>query len=416
MHTNHDHARPLRFHAAWATLAAFAWSCGGPTPAQPSQQPPSAAAPTLTTVSPATGATTGGLAVTITGTGFVAGATVTIGGAAATNVSVSSATSVNATTPARSAGAADIVVTNPDGQSGRLTAGFNYQVPASDPPAVAAVAPSSGPAAGGTSVSITGSGFAPGAAVAFGTMPATSVNVLSATSIAATAPAGSSGIVDLVVTNSDGQSSRLTGAFTYLAAAPPAPPPSPAPTAPTLSAIAPSSGSTAGGTGVTLTGSGFVAGATVTIGGNTASNLVVASATSITATTPAHAAGAVDVVVTNPDGLNARLAGAFTYTAPAPPPPAPVVVVTITTTGVGPSPLTIAVGSRVRFVNNDTAPHEIASDPHLQHTQCPEINAVGVLLPGQSRETDVFTAIRTCGYHDHRDADDPRWTGTIQVR
>ncbi len=91
-------------------------------------------------------------------------------------------------------------------------------------------------------------------------------------------------------------------------------------------------------------------------------------------------------------------------------------MVTITSAGTNPSTVTIAPGTRVRFVNNDASPHEIASDPHLVHTQCPEINAIGVLLPGQSRETDVFTAIRTCGYHDHRDSEDPRWTGTIIVR
>jgi plastocyanin len=368
----------------------------------------------LSAIAPALGATTGGLGVTITGSGFAAGAAVSIGGAPATNIAIASATSITATTPAHAAGTVDIVVTNPDGQSGRLSNGFNYEVPVSAPPAIASAGPDSGPLGGGTSVTINGSGFAQGAAVSFGAAPATTVNVANANSITAMTPAGSAGSVDLVVTNPDGQSGRLARGFTYVASAPPPPPP-PAPVAPTLTAIAPASGSTAGGTAVTLTGTGFAAGATVTIGAAAASSVVVASASSITAATPAGAAGAADVVVTNTNGLSARLNGAFTYTAPAPP-PSQVVVVTITSAGVSPSTITIAPGTRVRFVNNDAFPHDVTSDPHPTHTTCPQINQVGLLLGGQSRETAVFTAVATCGYHDHNDPDDAKWTGTILVR
>ena len=59
--------------------------------------------------------------MTITGTNFVAGATVTFGSAAATNVVVVSGTQITATTPAGSAGAVTVTVTNPSGQSGSLT-------------------------------------------------------------------------------------------------------------------------------------------------------------------------------------------------------------------------------------------------------------------------------------------------------
>jgi plastocyanin len=83
---------------------------------------------------------------------------------------------------------------------------------------------------------------------------------------------------------------------------------------------------------------------------------------------------------------------------------------------VTPSTLSITAGTRVRFVNNDTLAHTMSSDPHPDHTQCPGLNAVGLLLPGQSRESDALTTIRTCGYHDHNDPDDPKWTGTIQIR
>jgi plastocyanin len=84
--------------------------------------------------------------------------------------------------------------------------------------------------------------------------------------------------------------------------------------------------------------------------------------------------------------------------SPAPPPPA---VVTITSAGVGPKELTIAVGGRVTFVNNDTINHDIAGGPDPAHPDCPEIDAVGFLAPGQQRATSAFAAARTCEYHDH---------------
>jgi hypothetical protein len=85
---------------------------------------------------------------------------------------------------------------------------------------------------------------------------------------------------------------------------------------PTLTSVTPNSGTTAGNTAVTLGGSNFVSGATVTFGGAAAANVVVVSNASITASTPAHAAGVVDVSVTDPGAPSATLANAYTYTAP----------------------------------------------------------------------------------------------------
>lgn len=84
---------------------------------------------------------------------------------------------------------------------------------------------------------------------------------------------------------------------------------------PTVSGIAPASGSTAGGTAVTITGAGFVSGATVAIGGAAATSVVVSSATTITALTGARVAGTVDVVVTNPDTGSGTKVAAYTYVA-----------------------------------------------------------------------------------------------------
>ena len=252
-------------------------------------------APTVSSVSPLTGSTTGGTAVTITGTNFAAGATVTFGGTAATNVVVVSGTQITATTPPGSAGAVTVTVTNPGAQSGSLANGFTYVVV----PTVSAVSPNSGLTTGGTAVTITGTNFAAGATVTFGGTAATNVVVVSGTQITATTPAGSAGAVTVTVTNPGAQSGSLANGFTYVVV-------------PTVSACRPNSGSTTGGTAVTITGTNFAAGATVTFGGTAATNVVVVSGTQITATTPAHAAGAVTVTVTV-NGQSGSLSNGFTY-------------------------------------------------------------------------------------------------------
>ncbi len=93
----------------------------------------------------------------------------------------------------------------------------------------------------------------------------------------------------------------------------------PQPQPPTLTSVFPSPGSTAGGTSVTITGTNFASGATVRFDTTAATNVTVVSSTSIIATTPPHAAGLVNVVVTNPNGQSATLTNGFTYTAPAQP-------------------------------------------------------------------------------------------------
>src|SRR6202035_466621 len=122
------------------------------------------------------------------------------------------------------------------------------------------------------------------------------------TQITATTPAHAAGVVNVVVTNSNGQSGTLTNGYTYTA--------SPAPTS-----ISPTSGTTSGGTPVTISGTNFASGATVTFGGTAANNVVVVSSTTITATTPAHAAGAVNVVVTNSNGQSGTLTNGYSYTS-----------------------------------------------------------------------------------------------------
>ena len=104
-------------------------------------------------------------------------------------------------------------------------------------------------------------------------------------------------------------------------------------------------------------------------------------------------------------------------TGPSPnPPPTNPFTFTITSAGVNPKELTVAPGTRVLFVNNDNRRHDMGSDPHPDHSDCPEINAVGVLNAGQSRETANLNAIRTCGFHDHDLPDNAALKGRIIIR
>jgi len=81
----------------------------------------------------------------------------------------------------------------------------------------------------------------------------------------------------------------------------------------TVTSVAPASGSTSGGTAVTINGTGFAAGAGVTFGGTAATSVVVVSAIKITAITPAHAAGSVNVTVTNTNTTSGTLTSGYLY-------------------------------------------------------------------------------------------------------
>jgi plastocyanin len=104
-------------------------------------------------------------------------------------------------------------------------------------------------------------------------------------------------------------------------------------------------------------------------------------------------------------------------TTPSPaPPPTQTNTITITAAGVSPSAIQIAAGSRVLFINNDSRSHNMTSDPHPEHDQCPEINQVGFLSPGQSRETGNLVTVRTCGFHDHDDPNTKSLQGSIVIK
>jgi hypothetical protein len=272
-----------------ATNSGAAYTFSGLSPAV-------AASPTVSAISPTSGSTAGGTSVTITGTNFTGATNVTFGGAAATNRKVVNATSITCTTPAGTAGAKGVLVTTPGGTNAANTL-FTYVAP----PALTSVSPNTGSTAGGTVVTLTGTNFTGATNVTFGGIAATSVRNVTATSITCNTPAGTAGAKSVLVTTPGGTNAANT-LFTYVAP-------------PTLTSVSPNTGSTAGGTVVTLTGTNFTGATNVTVGGTAATSVRNVTATSITCDTPAGAAGAKSVLVTTPGGTNAANT-LFTYVAP----------------------------------------------------------------------------------------------------
>ncbi|MEX2230384.1 MAG: IPT/TIG domain-containing protein [Dehalococcoidia bacterium] len=273
---------------------------------------------TISSVSPGISAANGGTTIAISGTGFIDGMAVSFGNYPAAGVVLQSSTLMLVTTPAGPTGTVSIIVTDPSGRAA-LSNGFSFAgavtttptTTTPGQPVLASVTPATGPASGGTAVSIAGAGFSSPAAVSFGGVPATNVTVVNSTLINATTPPGALGSVVVLVAASGGQVGGLTAGFTY------------AQTRPVVNAVTPATGVIAGGTTITITGTGFAAGAAVSVGGAAATNVAVVSATQITATTPAGVAGPAAVLVTSADGGISGLASGFTYAgdgAATPPP------------------------------------------------------------------------------------------------
>ena len=101
---------------------------------------------------------------------------------------------------------------------------------------------------------------------------------------------------------------------------------------------------------------------------------------------------------------------------PTPTPNPSTATITITASGVAPRSVTIAPGGRVTFVNNDTRVHDMNSNPHPAHTDCPAINDVGFLTAGQTKTTGNLNTPRTCGFHDHNRESDTSLQGAIVIQ
>ena len=102
-------------------------------------------------------------------------------------------------------------------------------------------------------------------------------------------------------------------------------------------------------------------------------------------------------------------------TSPTGPANSTVTTVTITAAGVSPKEVRVGVGAQVRFMNNDTVNRQINSNPFPAHDDCPPINEVGMLTPGQSRMTGALSLRGACGFHEHLTEGAPEFLGRILV-
>jgi hypothetical protein len=264
--------------------------------------------PILRTLAPSRGTEAGGTTVTLAGFNFAAGMTVTFAGAPAGAVMIISSTQATVVTPAGAVGQAPVVAT-----VGGQSYTFNYYEYTPAPPDIVSVNPISGTNMGGNTVTISGFYFQPGAMVLFGLNQSPNVTFVSANTLTVVVPIGPhvAGTVDVTVVNPDLQQDVLPSSYTYVYVNP----------APTIASISPDWGPTSGGTQITITGTGFMAGARVTLGSVQAGGVAVLSSTQITAWTSAApsytVATSVNVTVTNPDIQTATLSNGFTYVPPA---------------------------------------------------------------------------------------------------
>ena len=223
---------------------------------------------------------------------------VTFGGTPGTGLAAGSGDTWTVTAPAGS-GTVPVVVTLNGGRTA-AAGSFTYV----GAPVITGITPSSGPAAGGTSVTLSGAALTGATSVTFDGTAASSFTVIDDTTITATTPANTPGPADVAVTTGGGTTTS-TGAFTFIGA-------------PVITGVTPSSGPAAGGTSVTISGALLTGATSVTIGGIPATSVTVVDDTTITATTPANTPGPADVAVTTGGGTTTS-AGAFIYTSPPQP-------------------------------------------------------------------------------------------------
>ena len=230
--------------------------------------------------------------VTLTGPGFLPGATVAFGSGSGTTVDVVSTSTITVKAPAHGAGAVTVTVTTSGGTSNAKT--YTY-----DPvPTITSLTPTAGLTAGGTTLTVNGTGFIAGATVSFGAAgPGATVHVVSTAKLTVKTPAHSAGTVTVTVTTPGGTSNAKPYSYDN---------------GPSITSITPTAGKVLGGTVVTVNGANFVPGATVDFGtGNPGTTVDVVSTAKITVKAAAHAAGAVTVTVTTPGGTSNP--ASFTY-------------------------------------------------------------------------------------------------------
>jgi len=256
---------------------------------------PASSPPTVTGLSPNHGPVPGKVRVRINGTNFTGATAVHFGANPATSFTVMSSKLIVAVDPL-GVGTVAVTVTTPEGTSAEGPGDeFTY---IGKTPEVGAISPKKAPAAGGASVTITGANLYGATAVEFGSVPAQSYTVNGEKSITAVVPAETVGTVAVTVTTPYGTSNDefhrkdappLIGANNFKFEEP------------TVAELSPDHGTVAGGTEVTITGTGFAVGSTGTtfkFGSTEATSVECESITTCTVVTPPHKAGSEQVIVT----------------------------------------------------------------------------------------------------------------------
>lgn len=271
------------------------------------------ASPTVTGLSPTNGPAAGGTSLVITGTSFDSSATVNVGNNPATGVTLNSPTQLTVTTPSGTGGGSvDVVVTTTAGPSPTNPSDkFTYNPSSAIPTVIGFDSPFAISTAGGT-INVHGTGFTGATAVKIGTSAVTSFSVTSDTVISLTQAAHGHGFFHVEVTNSVGPSNHTPADLLIIGS-------------PGIGQVTPSSGTTVGGTPISVIGVGLNNGAaTVKINGNNCTSVVVVNDNKITCNTPAStglATGTFDTVVTNTNGTSDSFApDKFTYTVSTPTP------------------------------------------------------------------------------------------------
>ncbi|MET8616075.1 MULTISPECIES: IPT/TIG domain-containing protein [Streptomyces] len=329
-----------------------------------------AAGPVLTSVVPSTGPAAGNNTVTLNGSGFAGITAVLFGTTPALTYTVNSTTKITAVAPPGT-GSVAVTVKNPGGTSNAVT--YTYAAP----PTLTSVSPSQGPASGGTTIILTGTGLSSATAVMFGATPATTFTVDAPTQITAVTPAGS-GPVPITVTTPGGTTGPVY--FFYL-------------TAPTLISVTPAQGPASGGTGITLRGADLTGATAVLFGATQATTFTVDSPTQITAVTPTGT-GTVPVTVTTPGGTSNPVAYSYVPTpqlsglSPTQGPVDPGAVITLTGSG-------LTTTTTVRF-GTDPAAFTVLSDTTITASAPagpPGTVFVTVTTPGGTSNSLPYTRV-----------------------
>lgn len=256
--------------------------------------------PSLTGVSPMEGSILGGTAVTLIGRNLTGATSVRFGNVAAASFTVDSDTQITAIAPPQPVGTTvmfDVVTSI--GNMVHPIGYFTYVVPPELRPTLTSVAPRWNPPAGGMPVVLTGTNLAGTTAVTFAGRPAVAFTVDSATQVTAVPPPAPLDSIGLEITTGHG---TVQGPFLYAVS-------------PALTSASPASGPTAGGTLVTLRGSGLLATTGVSFGGMEAHNFIAVDDTRVDVVTPAHAAGGTAVQVETVSGTAVLGGAGFTFIA-----------------------------------------------------------------------------------------------------